>query len=121
MVESFLLEIHDAVGLDEDVLDRIMISVTEVVNNSIIHGNGSDPQKTVTLECRCMKNRIEFTVRDQGIGFHPEEVPDPLTDQNLLKEGGRGVLIVRAMMDEVEFKQTGSGMEVRLAISLAHH
>jgi serine/threonine-protein kinase RsbW len=115
-VEAFLLEIHDLVGFEEDILDRIMISVTEVVNNSIIHGNGSDPDKTVMLECRCFDDHVEFTIRDQGGGFRPDEVPDPLDERNLLKEGGRGVLIVRAMMDEVEFTQTDSGMEVRLAV-----
>jgi serine/threonine-protein kinase RsbW len=55
-------------------------------------------------------------VRDEGHGFQPKDIPDPLEENNLLKEGGRGVLIVRSMMDHVDFHQTDEGMEVRLSI-----
>jgi serine/threonine-protein kinase RsbW len=117
LVEAFLLDIHDALQLEESVLDRIMISITEVVNNGIIHGNNSDPEKMVFIGCACYDDRVEFTIRDEGHGFHPDDIPDPLHDSNILKEGGRGVLIVRSMMDAVRFRQTDEGMEVHLSIS----
>lgn len=116
LVEAFILDIHDAMQLDESVLDRIMISITEVVNNGIIHGNQSDPGKYVHIGCDCFDDRIDFVIRDEGRGFHPDEIPDPLHDSNILKEGGRGVLIVRSMMDSVRFQQTEEGMEVHLSI-----
>ncbi len=118
-MEAFVLELNDALALEESVLDRIMISITEVVNNGIIHGNKSDPNKLVHLSCACYEDRIDFSVRDEGGGFRPENVPDPLDEHNLLKEGGRGVLIIRAMMDVVEFRQVEHGMEVFLSIRRA--
>jgi serine/threonine-protein kinase RsbW len=116
LVERFLLDLHDVVGLEESVLDRIMISVTEIVNNGILHGNGCDPSKLVHVYCYCYQDRVEFIIRDEGDGFTPDELPDPLDENNLLKEGGRGVLIVRSMMDEVSFKKLELGMEVRVTI-----
>ncbi len=116
LVEAFILDINDALQLDESVLDRIMISITEVVNNGIIHGNQSNPEKHVYIGCSCFDDRIDFVIRDEGHGFLPEDIPDPLHDSNILKEGGRGVLIVRSMMDSVRFQQTDNGMEVHLSI-----
>ncbi len=117
MVETFLLEIYDEVGFEEDILDRLMVSVTEVVNNAIIHGNRSDPGKYVSLSCSCSDEKIDFYVRDQGGGFAPDQVPDPLSDQNLMKEGGRGLLIIKSMMDDVSFISNSDGMEVRLSVN----
>ncbi len=119
LVEAFILEIHDAMVLEESVLDRIVISITEVVNNGIIHGNQSDPEKNVHITCTCYDDRVDFVIRDEGTGFRPEDIPDPLAEPNLLKEGGRGVLIVRSMMDHVDFHQTTEGMEVHLSIRRA--
>ncbi|MBL0175044.1 MAG: ATP-binding protein [Ignavibacteria bacterium] len=118
-IEDFLLAIHDEVHFEESVLDRIMISVTEAVNNGIIHGNGANPEKFVELRCHCNDSHAEFIVRDEGEGFAPEEVPDPLDEQNLLKEGGRGLLIIRAMMDTVEFRPSETGMDMVLTISFS--
>ncbi len=119
IVEAFVLELNDALDLEESILDRIMISITEVVNNGIIHGNKSDPKKQVHLSCTCYDDHIDFSVRDEGGGFHPDDLPDPLDENNLLKEGGRGVLIIRSMMDVVEFRQAENGMEVFLSIRRA--
>lgn len=117
LVESFILEINDALDLESSILDRIMISITEVVNNGIIHGNQYDPAKQVHLSCTCYDDRIDFVVRDEGKGFSPDDIPDPLDERNLLKEGGRGVLIVRSMMDDVRFLPGPDGMEVHLSIN----
>jgi serine/threonine-protein kinase RsbW len=118
LVEQFILELNDELQLEESVLDRLMISITEVVNNGIIHGNGANADKHVHLRCECFADRLDFFVRDEGPGFLPENIPDPLDETNLLKEGGRGVLIIRAMMDTVEFRRLESGMEVFLSIRL---
>ena len=117
-IEDFLLSIHEQVHFEESVLDRIMISVTEAVNNGIIHGNKANPEKTVELMCTCNGTHVEFIIRDEGEGFSPEDVPDPLAEKNLLKEGGRGLLIIRAMMDSVEFRPNDKGMDLVLTISL---
>ena len=117
LVEKFLLDLHDTLELTESVLDRIMISITEIVNNSILHGNKCDPSKLVHLYCNCYDDRLDFIIRDEGDGFIPDELPDPLDERNLLKEGGRGVLIVKSMMDSVSFLKLDRGMEVRATIN----
>lgn len=116
LVEHFLLEIDKTMRFGEDALDRIMICVTEAVNNGIIHGNKTDPAKFVDLECSCFDGIAEFVVQDQGTGFVVDDVPDPLDEQNLLKEGGRGVLIIRAMMDEVEITSDEGGTRICMRI-----
>ncbi len=116
LVERFLLDLHDALNLSESILDRIMISITEIVNNSILHGNHCDPSKLVHLYCYCYDDRLDFIIRDEGDGFVPDDLPDPLDEGNLLKEGGRGVLIVKSMMDHVSFKKLDHGMEVHARI-----
>ena len=99
LVEDFILGIHDEVHFSESVLDRIMISVTEATNNAILHGNKSIAEKEVHVTCTCFDDHTVFTVEDEGGGFSPENVPDPLEEANLLKEGGRGILIIRSMID----------------------
>jgi serine/threonine-protein kinase RsbW len=118
LVERFLLELADLCGFTESVLDRIMISITEIVNNGIRHGNLCDPAKLVHLFCHCHDDRLVFIIRDEGDGFFPDDLPDPLDEHNLLKEGGRGVLIIRSMMDDVTFNKLDHGMEVRASINL---
>lgn len=116
LVERFLMEIQDTVHLEDSVMDRVMISITEVVNNGIVHGNHSDPTKHVHITCHCYEDRLDFIVSDEGEGFRPDDIPDPLDERNLLKEGGRGVLIVRSMMDKVSFHLGSTGMEIHLSI-----
>ena len=117
-VESFLLKICEEKFIGQEEVDRIMIAVTEAVNNAMIHGNGLNPSKSVELLCECNNEQMEFVVRDEGDGFEPDTVPDPRMDSNLLKEGGRGVLIIRCMMDAVEFRRHKMGMELRLTINI---
>jgi len=116
LVEKFLLELENCIHLEDDVLDRIMISVTEAVNNAIIHGNKADKKKSVEVACVCDDDRLEFTITDEGTGFNLTEVPDPLDEGNLLKEGGRGIMIIQNMMDSYSFEKIETGMKLRLMI-----
>lgn len=115
-VENFLLSLHEHEHFPEDLLDRIMIAVTEAVNNGIIHGNRCNPDTHVDLVFTLGDGFYEFVVRDQGPGFMRESLPDPLNETNLLKEGGRGVMIIEALMDEVHYTQHKDGLELRMRI-----
>lgn len=90
-------------GLSKDQLADVAISVTEVVNNAIVHGNKNDPQKKVTLRIMVDKSSVTIEVEDEGQGFNPCCLPCPITEENLLKEVGRGVFIVRSLMDKVDY------------------
>jgi serine/threonine-protein kinase RsbW len=113
-VESYLLRITSAVGLDEIQTHKVMVSLTEAVNNAILHGNKSDPLKKVFVRCEVLPGWLLFQIEDQGRGFKPEHVKNPLKEENLLRESGRGIFLMRTLMDKVEFEPTAQGTQVRL-------
>lgn len=114
-VDSFVERKLKKLGLNKDQLADVAISVTEAVNNAIVHGNKNDPQKKVILRLIPDKSCIIIEVEDEGKGFNLNSLPCPITEENLLKEVGRGIFIVRSLMDKVDFifKQEG-GTIVRL-------
>ncbi len=101
-------------GVDESTIADIAISVSEVVNNGIIHGNKNDPTKVVTLSLERRGDDLTFVVRDQGVGFDPAAVADPLATSNLMREVGRGIFIVKSLMDSVDIKITTEGVVVTM-------
>ncbi len=96
-------------NVDESIVADIAICATEIVNNGIIHGNKEDPGKVVTLEMNVSDSEVTLTITDQGEFFDYEHVEDPLDEQNLLREVGRGIFIVRSLMDRVEISKAESG------------
>lgn len=104
MVEKLSEQAADLLNFSEDEKDSLAIAVTEAVNNAIIHGNNKDVNKKVHIKFTFESNAITVRVRDEGGGFNPNNVSDPLDPQNLLKESGRGIFILRALMDHVDFE-----------------
>jgi serine/threonine-protein kinase RsbW len=105
-------------GLDEDQNHWVSVAVRESVVNAIKHGNKNDPDKRVVVEFSPMppNGEGEFVIRiaDQGEGFEPEDVADPLAPENILKSSGRGIFLIRNFMDEVKHTRIPGGMEVRM-------
>lgn len=95
-------------GVHESRYGNILIALTEAVNNAIHHGNALDPSKAVTVGYEVQDQRILFLVRDQGPGFDFNHLPDPTDPQNIEKPHGRGVFLMRALADEVEFSDNGA-------------
>ena len=111
-------------GLDEDTVHWIGVAVRESVINAIKHGNREDHGKLVTVEFSFapIADPGELVVRvlDQGAGFDPQEIADPLAPENLLKSSGRGIFFMRSFMDDVTLRRaTEGGMEVRMVKRLA--
>ena len=102
-VDDFVEKGLKKLGLNKDQLADIAISVTEVVNNAIVHGNKNNPQKKVTLRLIADESSIKIEVEDDGEGFDLDSLPCPITEENLLKEVGRGIFILRSLMDKVDF------------------
>jgi serine/threonine-protein kinase RsbW len=87
----------------------VELALREALNNAVIHGNGIDPHKLVEIRCRCERGKgVCLIVRDQGRGFDPSTVPSPLTPPGLAAEHGRGIHLIKVLMDEVSFKRGGS-------------
>jgi serine/threonine-protein kinase RsbW len=111
-------------GLDEDAVHWIGVAVRESVINAIKHGNREDYGKLVTIEFSIAPAAAptEFVVRvlDEGEGFEPQEVADPLAPENILKSSGRGIFFMRSFMDDVVLRRAEEGgMEVRMVKKLA--
>jgi serine/threonine-protein kinase RsbW len=111
-------------GLDEDAIHWIGVAVRESVINAIKHGNREDYGKIVTVEFAMAPSAdpSELVVRvlDQGEGFDPEQIADPLAPENILKSSGRGIFFMRSFMDDVTLRRAAEGgMEVRMVKKLA--
>lgn len=106
-------------GLDDESVHWVGVAVRESVINAIKHGNRLDHDKLVTVEfafvpCEAPQDFV-ITVRDEGEGFNPEDVADPLAPENILKASGRGIFFMRSFMDDVVLRRRPEGgMEVRL-------
>jgi serine/threonine-protein kinase RsbW len=114
------------VGFDEDSMHWVGVAVRESVINAIKHGNHNDQSKLVHVEFTSSTDTGELAVsiRDEGEGFDPGTVADPLAPENMLKSSGRGIFLMRNFMDDVELRRVpGGGMEVRMVkkLSKAEH
>lgn len=103
-VDEFVEERLKKIGLSDSELADLAISVTEAATNAIIHGNKGDEQKKVTVTVEIKGSEVILRVKDQGDGFDPGAVPSPVEKDNVLKRVGRGIFILRSLMDDVDFK-----------------
>ena len=118
MVEPFLRSVKGIDVLGERRFHDLLVSMTEAVNNAIIHGNECDPTKQVTVTVRATSKEVVAVIHDCGPGFDPDTVPDPTLPENLLSEGGRGVFLIQHLADTAEFTITSSGMVVAITYYL---
>ena len=98
------------VGNEPDV----QLALREALNNAVVHGNAMNAHKLVQVRCRCeLESGVHITVTDYGEGFDPSELPDPFTAERLMAENGRGIHLMKSLMDEVSFKRGGSEVHMR--------
>ena len=119
LVQAVTEHIARRLGFDDESLHWTAMAVRESVVNAITHGNLSDPSKIVFIDYSVAPESepedFIVAVRDQGPGFDPDTVKDPLTPENMLSASGRGVFLIRQFMDEVSMRRAPQGgMEVRM-------
>jgi serine/threonine-protein kinase RsbW len=102
------------IGLSEDDIDSLGIAVTEVVSNAIKHGNRGDISKKVHIEFTVEDRCVKVVIRDEGKGFDPDDIANPLDPENLYKDSGRGIFIVKELMDDVGYRFNKKGTEIIL-------
>ncbi len=112
--EEMADQIASRAGIDEDTRSGVSMAVREGMINAILHGNAYDANKRVNLSFEQNEGELVITIVDEGAGFIPDEVPDPLAPENLLKTSGRGIFLMRAFMDEVRFRKLNPGTEITL-------
>jgi serine/threonine-protein kinase RsbW len=98
---------------------EIEMALLEALANAVVHGNHGDPNKFVHVVCRCRTDgQISVNIKDEGRGFDIHAVPDPVTADNLLSERGRGIFLMRAVMDEVSFSDGGTAVHMRKKLNI---
>lgn len=116
-VETLLNELQDEIGFDDELYAKLMLTVTEAATNGIVHGNKLDATKTVSINAIVSNNKLIVTTKDMGSGFVPDNVPNPLAEENLLKPSGRGVFFMKEYADEVEYSESGTKLKLVFKLS----
>jgi serine/threonine-protein kinase RsbW len=113
-VMRFIRALMGKFGGAEDHKDEIEVALHEALANAVVHGNHEESGKQVHVICRCsMDGELLITVRDEGEGFDSSAVPDPTEAQRRLLPHGRGLYVMRALMDEVWFEENGTAVRMR--------
>jgi serine/threonine-protein kinase RsbW len=118
-VEAAAEQLATGAGLDEDERFRVTMAVHEAVINAVLHGNDYNPDLHVEVSMENTGAKLVFVIADQGKGFDPNRLPDPSAPENLLRGTGRGIFLIRSLMDEVHFRQLNPGTELTMIKNLA--
>jgi len=111
-VESLIDEVCDKLQVNEDYYGNVLIAVTEAVNNAIIHGNKMNTDLNVDVHVGDKETDFCFKVKDFGEGFDYKNLPDPTAPENLEKENGRGIYLMRSLAEAVEFADSGRSVSI---------
>jgi serine/threonine-protein kinase RsbW len=118
--EELVMAQAGKVGFDEDQQHQIGMAVRECTVNAVVHGNRYSENKKVHLQIEPSRTGLAVTIGDEGDGFDLNALPDPLAAENLLRQSGRGLLLIRTFMDDFDLHpRPGGGTEVRLVKHLA--
>jgi serine/threonine-protein kinase RsbW len=113
-VEQTALQIATKAGFDQDSVDSIGLAVREAAVNAVLHGNQYDPNKKVNVSYEMQGDSFIIKVADQGKGLKEDNLPDPLAPENLMKQSGRGIFLIRSFMDEVKIRELEPGTELTM-------
>lgn len=112
VAERLVDDVCERYSIKEDHYGNILISLTEAVNNAMVHGNKLDPEKQVTVKCVVESPVLRFTIEDEGPGFDYDNLPDPTAPENIEKPNGRGVFLMRNLADACEFLDDGRIVQI---------
>ena len=115
-VSTFVETLANKFRFAPDTYGNILISLTEAVNNAIIHGNCRDQNKVVEVRTSKRKGRLAITVKDEGDGFDYSNLPDPTCSERVQKCGGRGVFLMRQLSDRCSFQDNGRIVEMQFKL-----
>lgn len=115
-IEEYLEQIFKEYQLDHTLYPNVLVSITEAVNNAILHGNQSDARKFVCVKTTRQRKHICFRISDEGKGFDPATIPDPTLPENIETCGGRGVFLMQKLSDRVVFSDNGRTVEIKFIV-----
>ena len=111
-VETLIDKVCSKLQVKEDYYCNVLIAVTEAVNNAIQHGNNSDSSLNVDVAVGDKETDFCFSVKDYGNGFDYNHLPDPTAPENIDKENGRGIFLMRSLAEEIEFEDGGTNVTI---------
>lgn len=117
-VQAFIKDIADEHHFETLFIHDITLIITEATNNAVLHGNKLDKSKHAHLICKVQDDNLFVAVLDEGAGFNPDTLPDPLAEENLLKPSGRGVFLIRQMAKDVKYDFSPAGTTVSFHIDI---
>jgi len=112
VVEKILSDVFHIYNISEEHLPAILISLTEAVNNAIVHGNLLDDSKNVYISHSFRQGILRFNVTDEGSGFDQRKISDPTCKENLEKCGGRGVFIMKELAHDLQYLNNGRELQL---------
>lgn len=112
-VEDFLHTTFEECKISKENFNRIYLCISEAVINSIEHGNKGDKNKNVSIELYCKKNKINVFIKDEGEGFDISKIQDPTCKENIRKESGRGIHIIKSLSDKLEYNNHEKSIQFR--------
>jgi len=115
--EEFLESVNSKFNLSAERFINLQIASSEAVVNAIVHGNNEDASKKVYVEIQFDDKSMLIKIRDEGKGFDLQTLPDPTSNENILKESGRGIFIIRSLVDDFHCNSTDSGTEFVLVVN----
>jgi serine/threonine-protein kinase RsbW len=110
IVENAIDETTASMGISQDNYGKILVCTMKAVNNAILHGNHSIPEKIVDIELSFESNTLQIKVTDEGQGFRPEKVPDPTRPENIEELNGRGIYLMSHLADFIEYSKKGNSV-----------
>ena len=117
-VEEFVNYFTVDLNIDPDKLSGLLLAVTEATTNAIIHANKCDINKKVKIKVELIERQLFIHIFDEGNGFDPSKVPDPTQPENLLKDSGRGLYLMKVYMDDLKYNVTSEGTETILVLNI---
>lgn len=115
-IECLLENINKDFGLSEEKYVNLQIALSEALINAIVHGNKENPLKKVHIEINYNENFITIIIKDEGEGFEVGDIPDPTNSENIFKEHGRGLFIMKSLVDKFECFPGEEGTEIKLTV-----
>lgn len=117
-IENYIIDKITELNLSHELMNNIELAVAEAAANSILHGNKSDKSKEVQIKIHISDSKLSISFKDEGAGFNPSEVPDPTKPENILKGSGRGIHIMKSLVDDLNYNFSDYGTELTLIFDI---
>lgn len=113
-VEEFLINIFNEYNLEYKYFNKTYLCISEAVINAIKHGNKNDLNKQVSIIAECNNEEIDIQIEDEGDGFDINNVNNPTLKENINKESGRGIFIIKNLSDKIEYNEKGNQVQLKM-------